>query len=273
MSNDAERLQCLILKFTKTMQNLFRENIQEYLKIVDKIQDWNKFQTIEDYIKLNNTQANLSYLTSDDKQIYCDLIRRKDYTGIKNKLKKYFSEILNEKNFSINIIKSNISEIAGLMLNSLGTDKELIKVLFERNVRPDEELYSLNTAKEIQNWIFEMLDTFANSNILFENHITNENVKKAILYIAANYSKKLTIESVANKLYISSRQLMRCFKQETGVTFNDYLTNYRMRKATHLFETKQYAIYEVAQLVGYNDSRHFCKLFKKITGKNPGEIK
>jgi len=69
MSNDAERLQCLILKFTKTMQNLFRENIQEYLKIVDKIQDWNKFQTIEDYIKLNNEYINkaLKELVKNDK--------------------------------------------------------------------------------------------------------------------------------------------------------------------------------------------------------------
>ena len=69
MSNDAERLQCLILKFTKTMQNLFRENIQEYLKIVDKIQDWNKFQTIEDYIKLNNEYINkaLKELAKNDK--------------------------------------------------------------------------------------------------------------------------------------------------------------------------------------------------------------
>lgn len=69
MSSDAERLQCLILKFTNTMQNLFSNNIEEYLKIVDIIQDWNKFQTIEDYIKLNNEYINkaLKELAKDDK--------------------------------------------------------------------------------------------------------------------------------------------------------------------------------------------------------------
>ena len=69
MSNDAERLQCLILKFTKTMSNLFLNNIEEYLKIVEKIQDWNKFQTIEDYINLNNEYINkaLKELAKDDK--------------------------------------------------------------------------------------------------------------------------------------------------------------------------------------------------------------
>ena len=69
MSSDAERLQCLILKFTETMSNLFLNNIEEYLKIVEKIQDWNKFQTIEDYINLNNEYINkaLKELAKDDK--------------------------------------------------------------------------------------------------------------------------------------------------------------------------------------------------------------
>lgn len=69
MSNDAERLQCLILKFTNTMQNLFLNNIEEYLKIIDKIQDWNKFKTIKDYIDLNNNYINkaLIELAQDEK--------------------------------------------------------------------------------------------------------------------------------------------------------------------------------------------------------------
>ena len=69
MSSDAERLQCLILKFTETMQNLFINNVEEYLNIIEKIQDWNKFQTIEDYIKLNNEYINkaLKELAKDDK--------------------------------------------------------------------------------------------------------------------------------------------------------------------------------------------------------------
>lgn len=58
MSNDAERLQCLLLNFTDTMQNLFRENIEEYLNIIKQIEDWDNFKTIEDYINLDNEYIN-----------------------------------------------------------------------------------------------------------------------------------------------------------------------------------------------------------------------
>ena len=44
MSNDAERLQCLLLNFTDTMQNLFKNDIEKYLNIMKKIEDWNKFK-------------------------------------------------------------------------------------------------------------------------------------------------------------------------------------------------------------------------------------
>lgn len=58
MNNDAERLQCLLLNFTDTMQNLFRENFEEYLDIIKRIEDWNNFKSIEDYIDLNNNYIN-----------------------------------------------------------------------------------------------------------------------------------------------------------------------------------------------------------------------
>ena len=58
MSNDAERLQCLLLNFTDTMQNLFKNDIEKYLDIIKEIEDWNNFKTIEDYISLNNDYIN-----------------------------------------------------------------------------------------------------------------------------------------------------------------------------------------------------------------------
>ena len=58
MSNDAERLQCLLVKFTNTMQSLFQNDIEEYMNVLSKIDDWNKFKTIEDYIALNDKNIN-----------------------------------------------------------------------------------------------------------------------------------------------------------------------------------------------------------------------
>lgn len=75
MSNDAEKLQCLLLNFTDTMQNLFRENIEEYLNIIKQIEDWNKFKTIEDYIKLNNKYINKALIELYENKRYKKILQ------------------------------------------------------------------------------------------------------------------------------------------------------------------------------------------------------
>lgn len=56
-----------------------------------------------------------------------------------------------------------------------------------------------------------------------------------------------------------------------GLTFRDYLRNYRIEKAIHFLTNTNMKIYEIAQAVGYSDSAHFIRAFKKVTGKNPDD--
>ena len=94
-------------------------------------------------------------------------------------------------------------------------------------------------------------------------------MQKAILYIHENYASKITIDSLANRLYTSRRSLTRCFKSETGKTFNEYLTDYRMEIAKNMLRSDTYKIFEIGNLVGYTDQKHFHKTFKRVTGHNP----
>ena len=51
------------------------------------------------------------------------------------------------------------------------------------------------------------------------------------------------------------------------MTFNDYLTMYRMRKADILIETGNYKISEAASLVGYSDAKYFSNLYREFKHK------
>lgn len=63
------------------------------------------------------------------------------------------------------------------------------------------------------------------------------------------------------------------FKQETGEHFTDYLCRHRMKKAEELLTQTTMKIYEVAEAVGVDNYRYFCKLFKAYTGFTPTEYK
>lgn len=98
-------------------------------------------------------------------------------------------------------------------------------------------------------------------------------VLDAIEYINKNYTKDINIKDVAEYLALSESYLSRLFKKETGYTFVEYLTNYRIKIAIELLKDHRNRVYEVAQKVGFNDSRYFSTIFKKYVGLRPTDIK
>ena len=94
-------------------------------------------------------------------------------------------------------------------------------------------------------------------------------VTRAVQEIMEHYGGKLTLESVAEKLDISVTYLNKKLKEETSSTFLDLLNRYRVTKAGELLQTGRYKVYEVSDMTGFSDYKHFCAVFKKYTGTAP----
>jgi len=95
-----------------------------------------------------------------------------------------------------------------------------------------------------------------------------------IKYIEENYySNDLNINDVSDKLEVTSSYLSKLLKKETGLSFIEYLTNIRIKKAMYIMEDPTIKIYDVAELVGYSNQHYFCRAFKKLVGFSPTEYK
>jgi len=95
-----------------------------------------------------------------------------------------------------------------------------------------------------------------------------------IKYIEENYYLNgININDISEKLEVTSSYLSKLLKKETGVSFIDYLTNMRMKKAMYIMEDPTIKIYDVAELVGYSNQHYFCRAFKRAVGFSPTEYK
>lgn len=85
-------------------------------------------------------------------------------------------------------------------------------------------------------------------------------------YMEEHYCEKISLETLAEYLYMNPTYLSTLFKQKMGESFKNYLISLRVEKAKHLLLETDLKIYTVAKLVGYEDFRYFSKMFKNITG-------
>ena len=91
--------------------------------------------------------------------------------------------------------------------------------------------------------------------------------------VEQNYSSDASLETIASQVYISPCYLSVIFKKETNITFKNYLINTRIEKAKAFLENSDLKIYEIAEKVGYTDTRYFSELFQRVTGKTPSQYR
>lgn len=93
-------------------------------------------------------------------------------------------------------------------------------------------------------------------------------------YIRAHYDDPyLSTKEISEYIMLSASYACTIFKNETGRTLNQYLTEYRMEKAKQFLADPRGTITNIAARCGYNDSNYFGKAFKKYTGLSPSEYR
>jgi len=100
--------------------------------------------------------------------------------------------------------------------------------------------------------------------------IDSENpIAKAIEYIRQHYLESITLQQVADHVHVSKNYFSILFKKTMEQNFIDYLIFLRIERAKELLLNTSLKVYEVAEQSGFNDTKYFSKLFKKVAGVSP----
>ncbi|OQB58866.1 MAG: HTH-type transcriptional activator RhaS [Bacteroidetes bacterium ADurb.Bin141] len=105
--------------------------------------------------------------------------------------------------------------------------------------------------------------------------ILNTNLSKFIefkLVVETNLTEQPSINSIAEKLALSTNSLYRIVKEYSGTSPKDFLTNRLMTEAQRKLRYSNLSVKELAYELGFNDPDYFSRLFKKCTGKNVSEV-
>ena len=110
-------------------------------------------------------------------------------------------------------------------------------------------------------------------NSSYDQNKNVQKIKMAVDYIEENYAKDLNMAVVSNYLSMNYSLFSYSFKQYTGSNFVNYLRDIRMKEAKRLLAGTDMRIAEISQAVGYENEKHFMKLFKGCCGVSPSEYR
>jgi AraC-like DNA-binding protein len=92
-------------------------------------------------------------------------------------------------------------------------------------------------------------------------------------FLERHFDKKLAIPDICELFNISSRQLHRIFKQETGQTVTERIHQIRIDRAKQYLAEGNDKVIHVANRVGYEDPAFFTQLFRRKVGCSPGQYR
>lgn len=133
---------------------------------------------------------------------------------------------------------------------------------------------TLTTLKEKQHQIRTSLDELFQMAAEGADRKKQGIVQKVEEFVVQNYrNPDITLEDMAMAAGLSSNYIRRIFRDQCGYSPMDYLVNYRIETAKELLKNTSHTAKEIAEMVGYVNTKYFYSLFKKQTGQTTYEYK
>ena len=200
-------------------------------------------------VLINENNNTCKYISISVKKDYMDKLLPEAF-GIKeiifgkfeNQYNNYLLDVIN--NFEYEIMAYGNSPLP--MLRSLEIQ---LSILLIRNSMPDITFFDKRS------------------------RLDDDYIREAIAYMHKFYSGNITIEDICKEIYLSVSHFKRVFKNKTGKTPYQFLTEIRIEKAKGMLKVKDYSIYEIARLCGFVNSGNLSSVFKKHTNMSPSEYK
>ncbi|MEN8906407.1 MAG: AraC family transcriptional regulator, partial [Clostridiales bacterium] len=288
---DEKKLTELFNKLANIIQKKFREKFNRSLSVLISL----KYARIENiykiYLQLKN-YSDLSIFLGQEKILFIEFLKNPVSNRSINFDKYYNSLRLNIKDCDLTEISKTIHSMFLQTKEPFWNKKALVKLC-------DDLIYLIETYRE-ENDQTSLKDDYNNgqldikllynienleiwftkefcyiSEFVVDFDVYNYSIKtqRIIKFIKKNYKNSITIKDAVDKLKLNKNYIDYIIKKETGLSFLEYLTKFRIEKSKYLIKNTNYKLYEISDMVGFKPSQHFYGIFKDLIGLTPLEYK
>ncbi|MGN0169257.1 MAG: response regulator [Lachnospiraceae bacterium] len=185
-----------------------------------------------------------------------------------------FVNRLSESGMSMQQYRIVLMELVTELLRFTTSNRLDTVGILPQGVDAYDEILQLDSSGELKNWLMKRCLVLQKQIQEKKSNYSKSFVDKAIDYIKEKYANPdLTLDLICSHLGVSTAHFSTVFKKETGKTFVNYLTDYRMEIAAKSLLDKDEKTYMIASQVGYSDPNYFSYVFKRKYGVSPSKYR
>jgi len=180
-------------------------------------------------------------------------------------------------------LKENFSKLSNMYFQKTHLTKEnssLYSILYPylQEILQDSDNNRPGSSLNIIGNLYKICATIIDSDEKISVYNSNgnksyQNIKEALDLVYHHYDEELTIERAAEATGYGKANFCKIFKNTIGVSFHTYLNDYRVKTACYLLAETDFTIERVGEMVGFNEAKTFCQVFKKFIGITPGQYR
>ena len=189
-------------------------------------------------------------------------IKLKDIKGLRNNYEKFGLKYKSKSNFSqvyVKFLFANILKDIYEAISPSGDDK------FGQEV---DALYRVNDINSVVAVVGKAIDKFE-ATIMTNPSTHHKELSIVKEYIYENYGDEISVDKLAEMVFMSASYLSSVFKRETGENLSYFIKAYRMERAKEMLEGTVLKIGDISNNCGYPNVSYFCSTFRAHFGVSP----
>jgi YesN/AraC family two-component response regulator len=203
-----------------------------------------------------------------------DALKQTDTVKMKEYVKETFQEAI-DGNLPPELIRQLSFDLIMKSVQSVGSIGIDLKESMSRLDGIYELINRSENLKKMERIVFSFLEELAAKiNEKRSHRGSNVTIERMLIYIGEHFQENdLSLDRLAQEFHLSPTYISKQFKEYTESNFIDYLIGIRIKASQKLLSGKDMKVNEIAEAVGYGNTRSFLRTFKKYTGMTPMEYR
>lgn len=202
-------------------------------------------------------------------------VKLMDANRAREAVRAYMAHVTSAAGTHPHWVKLSLLELSMSLLKALGDAHLGLNTFFRHpEIDPYTNVYRLDSEAELTEWLERFVDRCIDELARSKVNRSVSHVEKVKQYVESRYGdSSLSLSEVAANLFLSPHYLRQLFRQETGVSFVEYVSQFRMERALLLLKDPTLKIQDIAEKVGFEEQRYFSSCFKKYCQMTPTEYR